>query len=488
MDITIELLKILSPEILLMVSGFLILGVSLFRPQGNYEKLLTSVGSLIVMVSAQVSVKPGGLFQMIPLLAMVKIIFVILNIFFIFSATREDYGEFKAEFFALMQFATAGFMLLASSTNLMTIFLSLEFASICLYALVAVRADRKQVVEAAFKYFTFGASASAFLIFGMSLLYGMTAQLELSAIRLAFTQTPPDTLILGIAMVFILVGFGFKLAVAPFHFWAPDVYQMAPLPVVGLLASISNYSCFLALSRILYVGLEQFAGKAALSVSSIQLLPGWGLILCLFIIASIFVGNFTALNQIHFRRFMAYSAVAQSVFVLVAMVAFGIHGLAAVFEYNLAYALATAGIFLSLKYAGDSGDMIEGLGVIRAKSVPLAVCLSIFLLSLAGVPPFVGFFAKLYVFVAALLSPVYQTSGLLWLVILALAASVVGFYYYLRIVKVLWVDRPVDGYQQKIAIRQIVPVIILAALIILLGLMPQLWLHFVQQSIVSFLW
>ncbi len=492
MNTTLELIKILSPEIILFLSGFLILGLSLFPSRADKAKTITIIaaviaaGALVWMISGGGIVShPSGLYQMIPLLAVIKIIFVFMNLFFVFSADREDYGESRPEFFALMQFATAGFMLLISSTSLITIFLSLEFASICLYALTALRANRKQVIEAAFKYFTFGATASAFLVFGMSLLYGLSGEVELAAIRTALSGTTPDSMILGIAIIFILVGFGFKLAVAPFHFWAPDIYQKAPLPVAGLLASVSNYAAFLALARILYVALEKFPGKAFVSADAIRLLPGWGLVLCLFTLASLFVGNFGALNQSNLRRLLAYSAVAQSAFVLLALVAFGVHGLTAVFDYNLAYSLATAGIFLAIKYA-RAGEAIGSLGQLRARSIPLAICLSIFLLSLAGVPPCVGFVAKFYVFVSAFLSPLYSTAGLMWLVILALGASVLGFFYYLRVVKVLWVSE-VTASAERIPLRQIAPVLLLGALVILLGLLPQFWLHFVHESLMLFL-
>ncbi|MDL5054726.1 NADH-quinone oxidoreductase subunit N [Oscillatoria laete-virens NRMC-F 0139] len=493
MNPAFETMRILLPEIILIISGFAALGAG-FLPRPARALRWTIIGgglltllALAFLIAGGVNLQASGLFQVIPLLSVVKMIFVFLSLFFIFSADPEDYGDHQPEFLALMQFATAGFMLLASATNLITIFLCLEFASICLYGLTALRADRKLVAEAAFKYFTFGATASAFLVFGMSLIYGLSGQTELSAIRAALMEAPPGGLLFGMAMIFILVGFGFKLALAPFHFWAPDLYQMAPLPVAGFIASVSNYAAFLALARILYSGLDLFAGQMALSPAGLSVMPGWAPVLALFAVIGIFAGNFGALNQTHLPRLMAYSAVAQGVFVLIAMIAGGPHGITAVFDYNLAYSIATAGVFLSLKYAASTG-VIDTLGAIRARSAALTICLSLFLLSLAGVPPCVGFVAKFYVFASAFLSPVYQLSGLMWLVILGLAASALGFYYYLRVVKTLWAaDSDTPATAPALRWTQIAPALLLGALVLLLGILPQYWLHFVHESIGSFL-
>lgn len=499
MNFTFELLWILSPETILILGGFLLLGWDLWAkkpPFSNLESrrlftgiMLVSLLALVLMTAYGVPRGPGELFVMNPLYALIKMIFILLTLFLCYPASPEDYGRNRAEFFALMLFALAGFMLLVSSTSLITIFLSLEFASICLYGLSAINARRKEITEAAIKYFTFGATATAFLIFGMSLLFGLTGQVELSAIRQALEQGGGSGSVMGVSILFILVGFGFKTAMAPFHFWVPDVYEKVPLPVAGFIASVSGFAAFAALGKLLFLGLGGYVGEMSLSSTNIEIVPGWSMILAICAVAGMGLGNFAALQQRNLRRLLGYSAVAQGAFILVALVGFGHNGFIAMVYYNLAYSISVAGIFLMIGLCTKAGmgENIEDLTVVSSMSKPLAICAAFFFLSLAGVPPLAGFFAKFYVFVSAFLSPVNNPQGLMWLVALGLMASVIGFFYYLRIVKALLIGNAHESPStlERISSVQIAPALLLLALVLFLGFFPQLWMDLISQSMES---
>ena len=330
-------------------------------------------------------------------------------------------------------------MLLVSTQNLLVIFITIEFLSLSLYVLTAFDKESRQSAEAGLKYFLFGGMSAGILLFGMSLLYGISGSLALGPIAAAVKTSPGDPL-LTLAIVMVLAGFGFKIAAAPFHMWAPEVYQGAPTWSATLVASSSKVASFFALFVLFYLGLMGAAGSAAWGDYS----AGWAALIAVVAAISMLWGNLAAIAQTSVRRLLAFSAIGHAGYMLIALVVHSRQSLIALVYYVITYALATAGAFGVLSaLEGEKVDRIADFRGLGKRAPDLSFCLLTFLLSLAGIPPLAGFFGKFYVFAAAL--DIADHFGLLWLVLLALAMSVVSFYYYLKVLKQAYVSEPVTG-------------------------------------------
>jgi len=374
-----------------------------------------------------------------------------------------------AEFVAVLLFATTGFSLMASAGNLLIAFLAIELASLSLYVLAGFDKDRPESAEAALKYFLFGGMSAAFLLFGFSLIYGLTGAIDLGMIatQLGLQGRSP---LLMVALVMVTVAFGFKVAAAPFHLWAPDVYQGAPPASAGLIASASKLAGIAVFTRLLWPGLGSGAGTAL----GWPVSPGWMPALALVAAASLVVGNLGALAQGNVRRLLAYSAIAHAGSLLLGVITAGSAGPGPVLYYAATYGLATVGAFGVVAVLAHSRrcDNLTDLAGLHRRSPLLAACLAVFVFSLAGIPPLAGFFGKFAVYAAALrMGGVAGPVG--WLTLAAIGFSAVSLYYYLLILKQALVAKPApDAPAVSVPASATLALLATALLLLVLGLFP----------------
>jgi NADH-quinone oxidoreductase subunit N len=322
--------------------------------------------------------------------------------------------------------------------------------------------------EAGLKYFLFGSTASAFTLFGLSFIYGMAGTTGLAAIAQKLSAQPISPLLFA-GIIMTLVGFAFKIAAAPFHLWAPDAYQGAPVPSAAFISSGSKVASFVVLGKIVLVGFGPDKGSAAWHA----MIVGWTPMLAVLAALSIVIGNLVALAQSNVRRLLAYSAVAHAGYTLLGLVAAGRDGFGATLFYTTVYAFTLVGAFgvVALVRRKTGGDDLTNFAGLRTRSPLLAGCMSIFMLSLAGLPPLAGFFGKFYLFSAALRAG--ENHGLLWLVALALFGSLISLYYYLIVLKVILVDQAApDASFVDVDPLQRITVSVLAVLVLFFGLVP----------------
>ncbi|MDR2676327.1 MAG: NADH-quinone oxidoreductase subunit N [Opitutaceae bacterium] len=381
-----------------------------------------------------------------------------------------------AEYTAIILFATVGFSLMAAASNLLLGFLAIELASLSLYILTGFDKTRPDSAEAGLKYFLFGGTAAAFMLFGFSLLYGLTGSINMFDFAYeAATRSPPSsTPLMLVALVMVLAGFGFKVAAVPFHLWAPDAYQGAPASAAALIASASKLAGIAFFLRLLWGGLGRFAGD----VSSAPPAAGWMPVVAVLALGSLLVGNLGALAQTNVRRLLAYSAIAHAGVMLLGVIAAGGAGAGPLFYYVATYGLATVGAFgvISVIERDAPCQKLADLAGLWKRSPLLALTLFAFVLSLAGVPPLAGFFGKFAVFAAVLkLNGLAGPAG--WLALLAIAFSAVALYYYLAILKQALVAAPAgDAKPVSVPALPALSLVLCAALLLLLGLFPSLLL------------
>ena len=331
-------------------------------------------------------------------------------------------GMREGEFHILILASIIGMMVLASATSLVTVFLGLELLSIALYIASGFARDDNRSQEAAAKYLLVGGFASAFVLYGIALVYGASGTTIIPdiATQLANASASNPLLILGV--VLMGVGFAFKVSAAPFHMWTPDVYQGAPIPVTAFMSVGTKAAAFAMIVRVFAGGLPHLA-------------PEWQALLAFVAATSMVVGNLMAITQTSLKRLLAYSGIAQAGYVLIGVIAGGKAGLAAVLYYLFVYMFMNFGAFAVVTLlAGPEGDRdrLSDLGGLYRRNLPMAVLMTIFMLSLAGFPPSVGFFGKLFLFTAGV------SAGYTWLVVLAVLMSVVSVYYYVRVLIPVW--------------------------------------------------
>ncbi len=378
-----------------------------------------------------------------------------------------------AEYVAVILFATTGFILMAAAQQLLIAFVALELASLSLYVLAGFDKDRRESAEAALKYFLFGGMASAFLLFGFSLIYGLTGELDLT--RIAFVLSYRGiTPLLAMALVMVLVAFGFKAAAAPFHLWAPDAYEGAPTPSAALIASASKFAGFTLFYRLLWPGLAAVAGDVSKPGNS----GGWLPLVALLSGASLLLGNLAALAQTNIRRLLAYSAIAHAGVMLLGVIAGEFAGPGPLFYYVSTYGVATAGAFgiIAVLECNGGCQKITDLAGLSRRSPLLAGCLAVFILSLAGIPPLAGFVGKFAIFAAALkLGGLAGPAG--WLTALAILLSAVALYYYLLVLKQALVAAPTQNSGRiSVPAATVLTLVVAAVLLVVLGVFPSLLL------------
>jgi NADH-quinone oxidoreductase subunit N len=346
----------------------------------------------------------------------------------------------KGEFFTLSMFSLLGISVMVAANNFLSIYLGLELMSLSLYALVALRRDHAVSTEAAMKYFVLGALASGFLLYGLSMMYGATGSLDIPRVfeEIGKGQANPQVLVFGV--VFVVAGLGFKLGAVPFHMWLPDVYHGAPTAVTLLIAGAPKIAAFAITIRLLVEGM-------------LGLAVDWQQMMIVLAVGSLVVGNLAAIAQTNLKRMLAYSTIAQVGFLLLALTSGVVSGntLSAANSYSsamfyvVAYVLTTLGTFgliIFMARKGFEADEIADLAGLGRRSPWLAGVMAIFMLSLTGIPPTVGFYAKLAV-LQALVST--NIAGYIWLAVIAVVLSLIGAFYYLRVIKVMYFDEPVES-------------------------------------------
>ena len=478
----LELLKLAAPEIIVVIAALLVLGADLLALRKLELRLRRIIGAVIACVGCLAVVIymlalpqhanfMQGMLVADPLTQLVKVALLVLTIFTIVISVETDFTPHIGEYLALILLAAVGMMFLASSEDILMIFISLELTSLSLYILTAFNKRNVNSAEAALKYFLFGGMAAAFTLFGLSLLYGMSGATNLGQIAAAIKGPKLDPLLV-VAIVMMVIGFGFKVAVVPFHLWAPDAYQGAPAPSAALIASGSKVASFLVFAKVMMIGFKGAEGSAAWHAY----LPGWVPVLAVVAGASMVLGNLAAIVQISVRRLLAYSAIAHAGYMLLGVLSHGGQSLAALIYYVITYALTTLGAFgvvaVVQERAGD--DKLSDFAGLSRRAPLLSLCMMIFMLSLAGIPPLAGFFGKFFVFAAALNTDP-KNLGLLWLVIVALAMSAVSLYYYLQVLKQIYVAEPAaDAGPLATPVASQLALALLALAVLLLGCAPNL--------------
>lgn len=435
----LENLQVALPEIIILCSACLALLGDLFFRQ-HWESIAFDISIAGLVIAAAISFMLLGTFKTVILgglyisddIAQLMKLFIYLSVSLCFFYSRHYLDERdvpRGDYYVLGLFSTLGMMVLVSAHSLLTIYLGLELLSLPLYAMTAIRRSQADGVEAALKYFVMGAIASGMLLYGLSLLYGATGQLDLldvgNAIAINWEQ---DSALLAFALVFILAGVGFKLAAAPFHMWAPDVYQGAPTATTLFISAAPKIAALGMALRLL-----------TLCLASIS--PQWQQMLLIMALLSTGLGNILAIMQNNIKRLLAYSTISHTGYALFGLLAASDAGYAAALYYMLVYSLMTVaafGLLVLLSNKGFEFEQVDDLKGLNQRNPWLAFMLMIVMFSMAGVPPTVGFFTKLLVLKA--LVDVNMT----WVAVVGLVFATMGAYYYLRIVKVMYFDAPSD--------------------------------------------
>lgn len=442
----------LYPEIFLLVATCVLLLIDMFLADGK-RKITYYLSLAILAVCAGLSLVDynsgatvytfRNMFVSDPMSNLLKL-FAYLSVALTFIYSRQygtvrgmTTGSLGGEFYVLALFALLGQMVMISGNNFLIIYLGVELMSLATYALVALRRDHPLSTEAAMKYFILGALASGFLLYGISMLYGATGSLDLAEVAKATASGTINKTVLVFGVVFLVAGLAFKLGAAPFHMWVPDVYHGAPTSVTLLLGAAPKLATFAIIIRLLVEGLW------ALAID-------WQQMLTVLAVVSMAIGNITAIAQTNLKRMLAYSTISQTGFMLLGLLsgvfsgsnaAAAANAYSSALFYAITYVLTTLGTFgviMLLSRAGFEAENLDDFKGLNQRSPWFAAVMMILLLSLAGVPPMVGFYSKLSVLQAVL------GAGQIWLAVLGVFFSLIGAYYYLRVIKLMYFDDPLD--------------------------------------------
>jgi NADH-quinone oxidoreductase subunit N len=470
-SISSEMIRAVLPEIGLAVLALIVLAFDLVWHGKEKRNLgwLTAGGLLVVFVITLIFSRPGeesiqvwgGMLRH----DWLSFSFTLLFIFgaaatSLFAMDIKTLGQ-KGEFYLLLLVSTIGMSLMAASADLIMLFLAIETTSIPLYILAGFYKQDNKSTEAGYKYFLFGAMTSAIMLYGFSLIYGFTGTTDIYAIT-EMVVSGEVALVLAIGtLLLVMVGFGFKISVVPFHFWAPDVYEGAPTPVAGFLSTASKAAGFAVLMRVL---LTVYADP--------DLVPYWVIVIAALSVFSMTLGNALALPQKNIKRMLAYSSIAHAGYALIGVAAWPEQGLASVVFYLVVYMVTNLAAFgiVAAFWRITGTDQISDYAALSRRSPKLALIMMVTFLSLAGMPPLGGFVAKFFVFAAAV------NAGLVWLAIIGVLNSIVGLYYYLVVLKVVYLFRSEEEDKPVTLTRPYAMALtILVAGIILLGTLFGPW-------------
>ena len=486
----LEVLQLAAPETTIVVAALAVLVVDLTCTTGLETRFRFIIGGLIAFVGCVaaivwlVAVHPhgqagGGIFVADPLNAIAKIALLVLTAATIGLSINTKFTEHVGEYLALVLLAASGMMFLVSAEDILMIFISLELTSLSLYILTAFNKRNIKSAEAALKYFLFGGMAAAFTLFGLSLIYGLSGSTNLREIAHALAGKGLDPLLV-VAMVMTVIGFGFKVAAVPFHLWAPDAYEGAPTPSAAFIASGSKVASFFIFAKVMMIGFDGAEGSGAWRA----FVSGWVPAIAVVAALSMVLGNLAAIVQSNVKRLIAYSAIAHAGYALLAILSDSDFGVASLLYYVTTYGVTVVGAFGVVSVIEETtGDakLADFAGLSRRTPL-VSFCMMIFMLSLAGIPPLAGFFGKFYVFTAAIKTGTPML-GLLWLVVLAVAMSAVSLYYYLQVLKQIYVaDVPQDAGALKVSLLHQFVLCVLAAGVIAFGCWPGLIISAVESA------
>jgi NADH-quinone oxidoreductase subunit N len=495
----LQLLGLVAPETIVVITAVTVLGLDLLVMREHslrhrfwigaafaaFGCILASAWMLALNppmhpVGENVGALPllSGMFVDDKLVRLVKVALLGLTVSTIAISMESSFTGHVGEYLALILFAAVGMMFLVSTEDILMIFISLELTSLSLYILTAFNKQNVKSAEAALKYFLFGGMSAAFTLFGLSLVYGLSGSTNLREIAAKLNQATLDPLLIA-ALVMTVIGFGFKVAAVPFHLWAPDAYQGAPTPSAAFIASGSKVASFFVFAKVMVLAFAHAGGSGSWRGFA----PGWLPVIATVAVASMVLGNFAAIAQSNVKRLLAYSAIAHAGYALLAILANGDQGVSSLVYYVVTYGLTVLGAFgvvgLVEERAGDA-RLSDFAGLVRREPV-LAFCMMVFMLSLAGIPPLAGFFGKFYVFAAALGGS--KDLGLLWLVIFAIAMSAVSLYYYLQVLKQIYVvPAPDNSANLDVPISSRIVLSLIALGVVVLGCAPNLLVGSLQAA------
>lgn len=451
------------PEIFVLTMACVILLVDLYLPP-RARSVSYALSQLTLVVAAGLTIAGAdrtghffnGMFVMDPLAVLLKLAIYGLT-FFVFAYSRDylqERGMLRSEYFVLGLFGVIGMMVMVSASHFLPLYLGLELLSLSLYSMVAFQRDSAVSTEAAMKYFVLGAMSSGMLLYGMSMLYGATGSLDIAVVRQAIAAMNPNDMVLIFGLVFVIVGTAFKLGLVPFHMWVPDVYEGAPTAVTVYIGTAPELAAFALVMRLLVGGLEGLAGS-------------WQDMLTILAVLSMGLGNVIAIAQTSIKRMLAYSAISHMGFFLLGILSASPAGYSAALFYVLTYALMSLGAFgviILLSRAGFEADQLDDFKGLNQRSPWYAFLMLVLMFSLAGVPPTAGFYAKLLVIQSVV------GAGITWLAVLSVLFAVIGAYYYLRIVKLMYFDDPVDA--NEISAGKEFRFLLAVNVLLLIGILP----------------
>jgi len=393
-----------------------------------------------------------------------KVLLSLVTIFAVFMslASIEVSSKRQSEYYILLLTATLGMFLLASATDMVMVYLSIELVSIPSYILAGYYKRVESSVEASMKYVVYGATASGVMIYGFSLIYGLTGSTNLAEIGTALAGVK-NPLVLTVASLMVTVGFGYKIAAVPFHMWCPDVYEGAPTPITAFLSVGPKGAGFAILIRFFY---EVFARRSGAADWSALAGIDWMTVFAVLSAVTMTVGNLVAIGQKNVKRLLAYSSVAHAGYMLMGFVLLNVAGLRAILFYLVVYVFMNMGAFLVTVLVANAtgGDDVANFQGLGTKSPFMAICMSIFLFALTGIPPFSGFVGKVYLFAGVI------DRGIYWLAVLAAVNSVVSLFYYARIVKAMFIDEYTSDETLPVSVPIRVFLAVLAVPTLLLGI------------------
>ena len=439
-------LSFFYPELILSGTILFIIVLDLLVRAKQRLALIALVGSVAALIATfdLYSAQPGWLFHRMIVLDNFSLFFKVFALaaailcILMSLGSNEIKQVYQGEYYALLLTCTLGMFFMASSSNLLMAYLSLELVSLTSYVLTGFLPHNRRSSEAALKYLIYGGVASGTMIYGMSWIFGMTGSLDYAAIQAALGQPEINKTALFIAFIFIMAGFGYKIVFVPFHMWSPDVYQGAPTPFTAFLSVASNAAGIAIMIRFFFPGVSRMAPGGEWSfIAGVE----WPHVLLFVSMITMTVGNLCALNQRNLKRMLAYSGIAHAGYMMMGLAVLNNEGLSAILFYVVVYLIMNVGAFLVVSMIANvtGGEDIESYrGLAWRGAVVPAACLTVFLLSLTGLPPFAGFIGKFFLFAAVL----KEGGTFVILALVAVMNSVVSLYYYAKIIKTMFLDMP----------------------------------------------
>lgn len=469
-------LQPLMPELFLAIAGLALLVWGVFKGNGSTIKVLwLTVAAFVVsavLIAFGQTDKMTLLNEMVVVDKFSNVLKFVIAIGLIASlvlsaGALKDNKLYRFEYSILILFSGIGMMLMVSANNLLSLYVSLELSSLCLYVLAAIKRDDLRSAEAGIKYFVLGALSSGLLLFGSSLIYGYTGSLDFNLIEGTINQ---NSAILApgviVGMVFILAGLCFKVSAVPFHMWAPDVYQGAPTPVTALFAIVTKIAAMGLLIRLL-------TGPFGAAM------PQWSQIIVFVSLASVLLGSLAGLVQENIKRLLAYSSIGNMGFAMIGLLAGTPEGVASVVIYLTLYMIMTAGTFgiiMNMRRNGENVEKISDLAGLAKSNPALAYSFAALMFSMSGIPPLAGFFSKLFVFQSAIAQGYYVVS------VIGVLASVIGAYYYLRIIKVMFFDKSEETFDANPYTSRAAVIFVSVLLTVLFIVAPNDLLNYATQA------